>query len=92
MQLHSATAMLGAGNSESALELLTRLVRAHPERTDVLHRYGVVLSRTGRDAEAAGVLQKVVALTPGSIDAASDHANILLNLERNDEALEVLLI
>ena len=90
MQLHSATAMLGAGDGGSALELMTRLVRAHPGRTDVLHRYGVVLARTGRDAEAAVVLQKVVALTPGSMNAASDHANVLLQLGRNEEALEVL--
>ena len=89
--LQQAAELLRAGATGPALDLLLKLEAGLPEGPDVLRMLGIVLSRLGRNEEAEPRLRKVAELLPQSRDAASDHANVLLNLSRADEALSRLL-
>jgi tetratricopeptide (TPR) repeat protein len=90
-QLQTARKMLQTGATDQALDFLQRLEQSHPHRGEVLHMRGIVLSRVGKDEQAEPVFRSLGKLLPDSRDAASDHANVLLNLGRADEALQELL-
>ncbi len=90
LQLQQAAQMLRSGAVAAALELLSRLERSHPDNADVLRMHGIVLSRCNRDGEAEKRLRRVSELLPDSRAAASDHANVLLNLNQADGALAAL--
>jgi len=90
-QLQQVTKMLRTGATAAALDFLLRLEQDNPDQADILRMRGIVLSRMGQDEQAESVLRRLSDLLPASRDAASDHANVLLNLGRADEALGVLL-
>lgn len=89
--LQDARALWLSGAYGPALELLTRLQQGFPGQTEILAMRGVVLSGMGRDEEAEQALRQVAEMRPGSVNAASDHAHVLLRLGRAEEALAALL-
>lgn len=89
--LKQASALLRAGSTRRALELLARLDHTYPGRSDVMRMRGIVLARLGREAAAEPLLRAVADLEPGSPEAAADHAHVLIGLGRADEALQRLL-
>jgi tetratricopeptide (TPR) repeat protein len=89
-RLQQAAALLRSGQGPKALQQLQELLMQHPEHPEVLRVLGIGLLQQGQPEQAEIQLRRAAGLQPQSAMAASDHANVLLSLNRFEEALEIL--
>jgi tetratricopeptide (TPR) repeat protein len=76
-----------AGRPHEALEQYRLLLGAWPQNTDAWHNRGLLLARLGRLDEAERSHREYVRLHPGQARPHADLADVLLPLERYEEAL-----
>ena len=76
------------GRPQAALENYRALLAEEPHHADAWHNHGLLLAKLGMLAEAEQSHRRYVALFPDSWRARSNLADVLLALERYDEALE----
>lgn len=89
-QLKQVAGLLRAGDGARAMSLLTALSKAHPDNVAILRMHGISLAQQGYFEPAERHLARAAELQPGSAMAASDHASVLLSLNRFDAALAAL--
>lgn len=89
-ELQPIAAKLRSGQHARAISDLHALLQAQPDDVAALRLLGISLARTGKAREAEPWLARAAQLQPGSASAASDHANVLLILNRFDQALITL--
>ncbi|MDZ4729079.1 MAG: sulfotransferase [Xanthomonadales bacterium] len=89
-QLQQAAQLMRSGQNEQGMSLLSALARQHPEDVAVLRMQGISLAQMGQPDQAAAYLARAAELQPRSAMAASDHASVLLALNRFDSALASL--
>jgi tetratricopeptide (TPR) repeat protein len=89
-QLKQVAGLFRSGDGARAMKRLTELSSAHPDNVDVLRMQGISLAQTGQFEAAENSLARAAELQPTSAMAASDHASVLLSLNRFDAALSVL--
>ena len=77
-----------AGRPEEALAQYRLLLSRQPDLADAWHNHGLLLARLGRLAEAELSHREYVRLHPNDARALANLADVLLALERYDEALE----
>lgn len=77
-------------NLDAALPLLRAATRQDPQLADAYYLAGVCLREKGNAAGALIELQKAVELSPGSVPAREELADLLASLNRNAEAIEQL--
>lgn len=77
-----------AGSFEVALESYAVVLAAHPENPAALLKQAAALMSLERDAEAAPVLDKLVALQPSHSEAMVRRAAIFERQGENDRAIE----
>ncbi len=75
------------GQPQAALERYRALLAEDPQHADAWHNHGLLLAKLGMLAEAEQSHRRYAALFPDSWRAHSDLADVLLALERYDEAL-----
>ncbi len=81
---------LRSGQAAEAISALHALLKQHPDDVAVLRLLGISLAQTGKAREAEPWLARAAHLQPDSAMAASDLANVLLSLNRFDQALSIL--
>jgi tetratricopeptide (TPR) repeat protein len=77
-------------NLDAALTLLRAATRQDPQLADAHYLVGVCLREKGDAGGALVELQKAVQLSPGSVAAREELADLLASLNRNAEAIEQL--
>lgn len=77
-------------DSDKAIALLDNLVKAHDQDARAWLAFGLLNLEVRKFSEAADALGKALTLKPGWDKAVLLKARVLLALERNDEALELL--
>jgi tetratricopeptide (TPR) repeat protein len=77
-------------NLDAALTVLRAATRQDPQLADAHYLAGVCLRERGDSAAALVELQKAVQLSPGSVPAREELADLLASLNRNAEAIEQL--
>ena len=76
------------GNFEKAAELSRSVIDRDPLSGAVWHNLGLILHAGGDLAGAAAAFGKAVELSPGRLVSAAMHATVLIDLDREKEALE----
>jgi tetratricopeptide (TPR) repeat protein len=89
-RLDEARNLLSMGQPAVAESLLRRLLSDDPDNQPALRLAGMICHRMRRLDEAAATFRHRLTLAPGSPEARNDLANVLLDLGRNDEVLELL--
>lgn len=89
-RLQQAATLLRSGQGPKALQQLQELLMQHPDQPEILRVLGIGLLQQGQPEQAEIQLRRAAGLQPQSAMAASDHANVLLSLNRFEEALEIL--
>ena len=84
--INLSTLLSSRGEREQALQLLGKLVRAHPKLAYGHFAQGTVLMDAGRGEEALAAFIKALAIDPNLSDAAVNAAVVLNELGRYDEA------
>jgi tetratricopeptide (TPR) repeat protein len=87
----SAISLEDRGLPEEALDRYRQLIEIAPAHADALHNRGLLLARLGRMAEAERSHRAYVAAHPDSARAHCDLADVLLAMERYDEAAAAAL-
>jgi tetratricopeptide (TPR) repeat protein len=77
-------------NLDTALKVLRDATRLEPQLADAHYLAGVCLREKGNAAEALTEFQKAVQLSPGSVPAREELADLFASLNRNAEAIEQL--
>jgi tetratricopeptide (TPR) repeat protein len=90
VQLQDAGRKMRSGKNAEAIRALWELLQQCPDDAAVMRQLGVSLARTGNLDEAEALLSRVVRMHPDSAMAASDLGNVLLGLNRFNQALSVL--
>jgi len=86
-----AASALATTNYESAIEMATRVLAAHPDDLDVLLIRAQAYARSRRyPAEAIADADRILALDPLNTDAAGAKVLALLSLEKYEEAGAVI--
>jgi tetratricopeptide (TPR) repeat protein len=89
-QLQEAARRLRSGQVAGTIGALRQLSQQYPDDAAVMRMLGIVLAQSGRLEEAEPLLARVTRLHPDSAMAASDHGNVLLGLNRFNQALTTL--
>src|SRR5689334_15516516 len=84
---NQAVALHGQGRLAEAERLYNQLLAANPNLMDVRHMLGVIRAQQGRAGEAHDLLAPVVAANPNDALALANFANVLVALNRPQEAL-----
>jgi tetratricopeptide (TPR) repeat protein len=79
------------GRLEDAVADLAELAKSLPDDPEIHHQWGVALRDLGRRGEALARLAAAEALG-GEVAVFIDHASLLRDLDRPEEALEVLAV
>ncbi|MBW8778575.1 MAG: tetratricopeptide repeat protein, partial [Burkholderiales bacterium] len=77
-----------AGELDEAQTIYEAVLQRQPDRVDVLNWLGILRHQRGDIAGAVAVMQRVVELQPQADGAWNNLGNVLLRLERMDEARE----
>jgi tetratricopeptide (TPR) repeat protein len=77
-------------NLDAALTVLRAAIRQDPQLADAHYLAGVCLREKGDARGALAELQKAVQLSPGSVPAREELADLFASLNRNAEAIEQL--
>ena len=85
--LHLAVELLRAEQLDAAESLLDLIVDAAPEEPDALHFQGVLRHAQGRHDDGIALIRRSLALSPGNPGAWNNLGNLLLHVQRFDEAL-----
>lgn len=85
-----ALALHRAGRRREAFALYARLLRAEPDRADILTNMGALLRTAGRSAAAATLHRRAATIDPDNAVAWGNLGNALRDLNRLDEAAEAL--
>ncbi len=72
---------------EEAVASYRRALQLAPAETPVLNALAAQLLRLGRQDEALGVIDQLLAANPGDIEARNNRGNLLRALKRYDAAL-----
>ena len=75
------------GDFEAAQYFFGEALKLVPDFVEGYHLRGVALMRLGHNAAALDCLERAVALAPHFKDAILNHATVLLEMKRADEAL-----
>ena len=73
---------LQAGNLKEAERRLQAVIRTQPKHVPALNLLGIVLAQLGRNAQALGVYDQAVALSPNSAESWHGRGMILLAMGR----------
>jgi tetratricopeptide (TPR) repeat protein len=87
---HYAIVLRETGDIASAADVLTSLARQHPQLAWVQERFGEALSEQGVLDGALGAYRQVVALAPDSPLGYVGQGDVLLQMQRYDEAIRSL--
>src|ERR1051326_2194784 len=80
-----------SGDVERALPALKEAIRLDPKAADAYYLLGVCLrDKNGPSIDAAAALERAVALTPGSIAAREELADLYASMGRTDDELAQL--
>jgi protein O-GlcNAc transferase len=82
-----AIALEDGGRPDEALACYREILRQAPQHADAWHNHGLLLARLGRLGEAERSHRDYARLHPAAWRAHSNLADVLLALERYDEAL-----
>lgn len=85
-QLNAAVRRHQAGDLDAARAMYEGILQAYPDQADALHLLGVLRDQQGAPAEAAELISRAIAVSPGE---ASFHGNLgtaLLAMGREEEA------
>ena len=88
--LARAGSLLRSGRPDQAMQILDPVLRKFPDNGDLLKLGGMALSMMGRHEDAERFLRARLQADPANVAARSDLANVLLSMERPDDALELL--
>jgi tetratricopeptide (TPR) repeat protein len=77
-----------AGDPTTALDLIFRAIRQHPQVASYHNNLGLVLESVGNRAEALHACQTALKLQPDYADAYNNLGNALRQQKRMDEAME----
>ena len=80
------------GNLEAATKLYKRAISKHPEDVAPYNDLGLCFHRQGKLAESAQTLHQAVKMQPDKKLYRNNLAMVLVDLDRNDEALKELSI
>jgi tetratricopeptide (TPR) repeat protein len=72
---------------DRALEIYEKIIQLNPDIPIVHFNSGIVLSKLGRDKEAAGAFRKVIELNPEDRDALIKFGNLSEKLNRYRDAV-----
>lgn len=89
-QLQQASALLHMGQPAQARELLSRVVRAHPDSFEAHRMLGALLVDAGDEARACKILRACVRLRAGDVDASLLLVRALNGSGAAAEAIETL--
>jgi protein O-GlcNAc transferase len=78
------------GRHEEALERYRRLLQERPDLSDAWHNQGLLFARLGRFLDAEQSHRQYIAAHPRDARAYGDLADVLLALDRHEEALAAL--
>lgn len=85
-ELNKAIALHQQNRLAEAEPLYRQLLRLQPDHFDVVHLLGTLLRRTGNLAESLRLLDRAVAMRPGSAAAQLNRANALVDQRAFGEA------
>src|SRR5438034_6606557 len=85
--LGQAIAAHQAGNLARAESLYQLVLSKDEKQFDALHMLGVLAGQSGDFTKADRLLRLALKIDPRSFEALSNHARILLELKRYDQAL-----
>ena len=77
-----------AGDLDQAEAIYAAVLQRHPERTDVLNWLGILKHQRGDLEGALALMRHVVELTPDADGVWNNIGNVLLELDRDEEAAE----
>ena len=77
-----------AGDLDRAEPIYAAVLQRHPERTDVLNWLGILKHQRGDLEGALALMRHVVELTPDADGVWNNIGNVLLELDRDEEAAE----
>ena len=77
-----------AGDLDQAETIYDAVLQRHPERVDVLNYLGILKHQRGDLEAALGLMRRVVERTPAADGVWNNMGNVLLALERDEEASE----
>jgi len=83
-------ALLMCGKHVAASEMLGRLASFAPDESDVLTQHAMALKRSGKFEEALGQVERSRRVQKWQMWGVGLHAELLVDLNRHDEALEVI--
>ncbi|KAF0174609.1 MAG: Uncharacterized protein FD162_1047 [Rhodobacteraceae bacterium] len=86
-----ANALNGAGETAQALTAITQVLKTHADFPPALLLQARLLAKLQQDTQSDQGFTRYLALVPQDIEAAIDHAAILVNLHRLPEAKAKLL-
>lgn len=86
--LNKAIALHQQNRLAEAEAIYRQLQRIDPDHFDVVHLLGTLLRRTGKSAESMSLLDRAVAMRPGSAAAQLNRANALVDRRVFAEARE----
>jgi tetratricopeptide (TPR) repeat protein len=78
------------GRLDEAIQTFRDLVARHPDLPEARHNLAVAYARKGLQEEAVGQFHEAVRLQPDFYEARLDLATLLLEMQRPQDALEVL--
>jgi tetratricopeptide (TPR) repeat protein len=85
-----AVAYLNAGHPDKALQLLQPLAAEQPENASVLSSLGSAYEATDQLPQALEAYKSAVRDDPQNPDRYLDYTRLLMDLDRNDEAMNVV--
>ena len=88
--LHRAKKAVVARDFSLAERLYKGFLRKNPHDVPILSELGSVYVRSGKDAEALDVYQKIIEKDGGNFNALNSLAGIYRRLKRYDESIAVL--
>jgi predicted O-linked N-acetylglucosamine transferase (SPINDLY family) len=86
--MQRAAALYHAGELHRAEELCRGVLGTHADHFDALSLLAVIVARTRRPEEAAGLLERALAARPAEPTTHNNYGNVLRELDRPGQALE----
>jgi tetratricopeptide (TPR) repeat protein len=85
-----ALANLNAGHPDTAVRILQPLATEQPNNPAVLSSLGATYESAGQLPQALDAYQKAVRADPQNPDRYLDYTRLLMDLDRNDEAMKIV--
>lgn len=81
-------ALLGAGRSAEAAQVLSRAVKKWPDKCEAYHNLGAVETKLGKVEDAMAAYRKAITVCPDSYESHNNLGDLLSRQGKNPEAIE----